>query len=134
MRHAINLQCLPAPPFTYSHLTRCGPHYYFSGMLALDRSTGALVGATEGDQMTQILDNLQLAMAELELKLEHLAVVRIFTTGMDRFAEINQAWDRVFKGSGVPPPARTSIGVAALPLKALVEIECTFYRPEQDAQ
>jgi 2-iminobutanoate/2-iminopropanoate deaminase len=130
MRHAIILKCLPPPPFTYSHLTRCGPHYYFSGMLALDRSSGVLVDSGVGGQMTQILENLQLAMAELELDFEHLALTRIFTTEMDRFAEINQAWDKVFNAAGTAPPARTSIGVSALPLKALVEIECTFYKPE----
>lgn len=130
MRHAILLKCLPPPPFTYSHLTRCGPHYYFSGMLALEPGSGALVGTSPGEQMSRILENLQLAMAELGLDFEHLAITRIFTTEMDRFAEINQAWDQVFKSAGAAPPARTSIGVSALPLKALVEIECTFYRPD----
>ena len=37
------------------------------------------------------------------------------------FPHVNRAWEAAF--ADVPPPARTSIGVAALPLAALVEID-----------
>jgi len=40
---------------------------------------------------------------------------------------INQAWEEVFT-EDVVPPARSAIGVAALPLNALVEIEFAFYK------
>ena len=45
------------------------------------------------------------------------------------FSEINKAWEEVFV-AGVEPPARTSVGVAALPLGATVEIEFSFYRED----
>lgn len=128
MRKALISKNLPKPAFKYSHLTQVGPHYYMSGLLAQDRQTGALIGETPGEQAATILENVQVLMGEFALGFEHLAIARIFTTQMDKFAEINAAWEKIFNHISVPPPARTSIGVAALPLGAKVEIEFTFYK------
>lgn len=128
MRQAIISTRLAKPAFKYSHLVKAGPHYYFSGLLAQDRQSGALVGDTVGAQADKILENAQVLMQEFGLGFEHLAIARIFTTQMDKFGEINAAWEKVFNGISASPPARTSIGVAALPLKAAVEIEFTFYK------
>jgi 2-iminobutanoate/2-iminopropanoate deaminase len=128
MRKALISQNLPKPAFKYSHLTQVGAHYYMSGLLAQDRQTGALCGETPGEQAVRILENVQVLMAEFALGFEHLAMARIFTTEMDKFAEINAAWEAIFNHIAEVPPARTSIGVAALPLGAKVEIEFTFYK------
>lgn len=128
MRQALLSTHLAKPAFKYSHLVKAGPHYYFSGLLAQDRQSGALAGETVGAQAEKILENAQVLMQEFGLDFEHLAIARIFTTQMDKFGEVNAAWEKVFSRIGAAPPARTSIGVAALPLKALVEIEFTFYK------
>ena len=128
MRKALISTNLAKPAFKYSHLVKAGPNFYFSGLLAQDRQTGALVGDTVGAQADKILENAQVLMREFGLGFEDLAIARIFTTQMDKFGEINAAWEKVFNSISAAPPARTSIGVAALPLKALVEIEFTFYK------
>ena len=128
MRITRNSQNLPKPAFKYSHLSQVGPHYYMSGLLAQDRQTGALTGETAGEEASKILENVQVMMAEFDLGFEHLAMARIFTTRMDKFAEINAAWEKIFNHISEAPPARTSVGVAALPLGAMVEIEFTFYK------
>jgi 2-iminobutanoate/2-iminopropanoate deaminase len=128
MRQALISTQLAKPAFKYSHLVKVGPHYYFSGLLAQDRHSGALVGATPGEQADKILENIQVLMQEFELGFEHLAIAHIFTTRLDLFSEINAAWEKVFTNISAEPPARTSLGVAALPLNALVEIEFTFYK------
>jgi 2-iminobutanoate/2-iminopropanoate deaminase len=130
MRKAIISANLAQPAFKYSHLVKAGPHYYFSGLLAQDRQSGTLIGDGVGAQAEKILENAQVLMKEFGLDFEHLAIARIFTTQMDQFSEINAAWEKVFNSIGAAPPARTSLGVAALPLKALVEIEFTFYRED----
>jgi 2-iminobutanoate/2-iminopropanoate deaminase len=128
MRQAILSKHLAKPAFKYSHVVKVGPHYYMSGLLAQDRQTGALVGDTVGEQAAKILENVQVLMQEFGLGFEHLAIARIFTPEMDKFAEINAAWEQVFNDIPHAPPARTSIGVASLPLKGRVEIEFTFYK------
>lgn len=128
MRQAYLSKKLSKPAFKYSHVVKAGPTYYFSGMLAQDRESGALVGNSVGEQADKILENVQVLMKEFNLKFDHLAIARIYTTDMARFADINVAWEKVFNNIKAAPPARTSLGVAALPLNALVEIEFTFHK------
>ena len=128
MRQATLSKNLSKPAFKYSHVVQVGPHYYLSGLLAQDRQSGALVGDTVGEQAAKILENLQVLMQEYGLGFEHLAMARIFTPHMDKFAEINAAWEQVFNNTEHAPPARTSVGVASLPLGGKVEIEFTFYK------
>jgi 2-iminobutanoate/2-iminopropanoate deaminase len=128
MRRALISTRLVKPAFRYSHVVNAGPHWYFSGLLAQDRESGALVGQTAGEQAARILENLQVLMDEFNLGFGDLAMARIFTTEMQNFSQINAAWEAVFDSTDEAPPARTSIGVAALPLNALVEMEFTFYR------
>lgn len=127
MRQASLSKNLAKPAFKYSHVVKVGPHYYFSGLLAQDRQTGVLVGDTVGEQAAKILENVQVLMQEYSLGFEHLAIARIFTPFMDKFSEINASWEQVFNNIPHAPPARTSVGVASLPLNGKVEIEFTFY-------
>ena len=96
MRQASLSKNLAKPAFKYSHVVKVGPHYYFSGLLAQDRQTGVLVGDTVGEQAAKILENAQVLMQEYGLGFEHLAIARIFTPFMDKFSEINAAWEQVF--------------------------------------
>ncbi len=129
MPEALECPSLTPPKMRYSQVVKAGPHYYCSGMVALDSSTGQLSGKGPGEETAVILANLMLLMEDLGLSLDDLVQARIFTTRFDRFAEINQAWERVFTAGRVPP-ARTSVGVADLPLGASVEIDFTFYREQ----
>ncbi len=56
--------------------------------------------------------------------LRQLLVARIYCSDFADFAEINRAWEAFFEG--VEPPARTTVGVNALPLDAKVEMEFQF--------
>ena len=123
-------KALVPPKFRYSQLVKAGPHYYCSGLIALDNDTGKLVEGGVGPETEKILENLQLLMAEFSLHWKHLAFARVFTTDFSRFGEFNTAWEALFNGLDVPPPARTSVGVSALPLGASIEIEFTFYREQ----
>jgi 2-iminobutanoate/2-iminopropanoate deaminase len=117
---------LYAPKFRYSPCVKAGPFYMVSGMIALDPASGQLVPGGVYGEARQILHLLQLGLPDWGLGLEHLVVARIYTTRMDQFAEINRAWEEVF--AAVEPPARTSIGVASLPLGATVEMEFQLYK------
>jgi len=128
MRRTLLSERLVKPAFRYSHLVNVGPHWYLSGLLAQDRKSGALLGNNVGAQAEKILENLQVLMDEFGLGFEHLAMARIFTTEMQNFSQINAAWEKLFDSIEHLPPARTSVGVAALPLNAAVEMEFTIYR------
>ncbi len=121
---------LIAPKFKYSQLVKAGPHYYCSGLIALDNESGKLVSGGVGKETEVILANLQLLMEEFNLIWAHLAFARVFTSDFENFSEFNTAWEQVFNNLKVSPPARSSVGVSALPLNAAIEIEFTFYKED----
>ena len=118
------------PKFKYSQLVKAGSHYYCSGLIALDNESGELVSGGIGKETEKILENLQILAHEFDLTWEHLAFARVFTSDFDNFSEFNTAWETLFNSLDTPPPARSSLGVSALPLNASIEIEFTFYRED----
>ncbi len=126
MIHALASDVLPKPRFRYSPVIQAGPWVLFSGMIALDAVSGKLAAGGPGVETAKILANLSAALPGLGLGLADLASARIFTTQFDEFPAINAAWE-AWLGPTARAPVRTSIGVAALPIGASVEIEFTFY-------
>jgi 2-iminobutanoate/2-iminopropanoate deaminase len=56
-----------------------------------------------------------------------VARTTIFLTDLGNFGAVNALYEGAI---GTHRPARTTIGVAALPAAALVEIECWVYLPD----
>ena len=129
MIQALSSPRLPKPRFLYSPVIRAGDWVLFSGMSALDPATGKLEPGGPGAETARILSNLLAALADFGLTPADLASARIFTTRWDEFPAINVAWEKALAGSSTPP-ARTSVGVVALPLDATVEIEFAFYKEQ----
>jgi len=127
MIEALSSKNLPAPRFRYSPLVKAGPFYKTAGMIALDKDTGQLETGGTGAETAKILDNLKNALPDFGLSLADLMSATIYATKFDEFPAINAAWEAVFTPD-VQAPARTSIGVQALPLGATVEIEFMFYK------
>lgn len=127
MRRTLQSSAIPAPRFHYSPCVAIGATYQVSGMIALDPATGQLVAGGPGAETDRILENLKRALPDYGLTLDELLIARIYTTRLDAFAEINAAWEALF-AHGLVPPARTSVGVSALPLGASVEIEFSFVK------
>lgn len=127
MIRALAPAALPRPRFRYSPAVQAGPWTVFSGMIALDVDSGLLASGGAGAEAAKILANLSAALPGLGLTVEDLVSVRIFTTRFEEFPAINAAWE-AWLADAARVPARTSVGVAALPLGASVEIEFVFYR------
>jgi 2-iminobutanoate/2-iminopropanoate deaminase len=104
----------------YSHAVRSGGVLYCSGQVPLDPATGKLVGGSVGDQTRRCLENLRLVCQAAGAELSDAVRLGIYVTDMGTFPEVNEAYGSFF-GDG--PPARSTIGVAALPLGAAVEID-----------
>lgn len=129
MRELLTSARIPAPKFRYTPCVRSGTLGFVSGMVALDPATGAMVEGGVGVQTQRIFDNLALALPDYGFTLDQLGMAYVYTTRFEQFGEFNEVWERQF--ADVAPPARTSIGVSALPLGALIEIEFVFVRDRQ---
>jgi len=115
----------PAQPVgPYTPVVRAGDWVIVSGQLGLEN--GALVPGGVAAQTAQAVKNLQARLKEMGLTLEDVAKTMCFLTDMDTFATFNAAY---VQGFGDARPARSTIGVAALPFGGAVEIEAWAYKP-----
>lgn len=115
---------LAAPRFAYSPCVRQGGLGWVSGMVAQDPASGRLIEGGVAAQARRIFDNLALALPDYGFDWAELALVRVYLCDFSAFAEFNQVWEETLRDR--PWPARTSLGVTALPLGAAIEIEFMF--------
>lgn len=109
----------------YSHAIDDGNHVFLSGQTPIDPTTGKLHTGDVGAQTQQCFDNLFDVLAAAGLGPADVVQVRVYLTDMDDFAAMNAAYAERFEE---PFPARTTIGVASLPLGAIVEIDLVATR------
>src|SRR5262245_36247126 len=103
----------------YSHAVAAAGLLFLSGQTPIDPSTGRLVTGSIGEQTAQCLKNLFAVLRAANLTPDDVVNVQVYLTDMRDFAAMNEVYARHF---AAPHPARTTIGVASLPLGANVEI------------
>jgi 2-iminobutanoate/2-iminopropanoate deaminase len=119
-RQAFATTAAPAAVGPYSQAVAAGDFLFCSGQVHLEPATGALV---EGDITTQterVLDNLAAVLASAGRTMADVVKMTVFLVDINDFAAMNAVYGRYMPD---PPPARTTIGVVALPKGARVEIE-----------
>jgi len=109
----------------YSHAIDGGGLVFCSGQTPIDPETGELKSGGVEDQTHQCFDNLFAVLANGGLSPANVVKVNVYLTDMEDFSDMNRAYATRFDE---PFPARTTIGVAALPLGARVEIELVAQR------
>jgi len=126
-RETVTAVGAPEAAGPYSHAVRAGGLIFLSGQTPVDPETGKLVEGDIGAQTRRCLDNLGIVAAAAGATLEHDTVrCGIYVTDMATFKDVNAAYGGYF---GDAPPARSTIGVAALPLGADVEIDAILAVP-----
>ena len=128
MTERLNIETDKAPAAIgpYSQAIAHDGVLYCSGAIPLDPA-GEMVG--EGDpaaQARQCLRNLEAIATAAGGKLAEALRVSVYTTRLDEFPAINEAYAEFFAD---PPPARVTIGVASLPKGALVEVDAIIPLP-----
>ena len=104
----------------YSHAVDSGELIFFSGQTPIDTATGLLKEGGIQEQTEQCFVNLLSVLEAAGLTQEDVIKVNVYLTDMGNFKAMNAVYEKQF---GAPFPARTTIGVASLPLGADIEIE-----------
>jgi 2-iminobutanoate/2-iminopropanoate deaminase len=125
-RETVTAQGAPKAAGPYSHAVKAGGVVYLSGQTPLDPETNTLVEGDIGDQARRVLDNLSVVAAAAGAKLQDAVRVAIYVTDISKFKDVNEAYGRYFESD---PPARTTIGVASLPLGAEIEMDAIVALP-----
>ena len=121
-RTAISTAQAPAAIGPYSQAICADGYLFCSGQLGLDPATGDFVAGDVGAQAEQALRNLGAVLEAAGLTFENVVKTTIFLADMADFAAVNGVYGRFVTD---PPPARSTVAVAALPKGGRVEIEAT---------
>ena len=126
-RKTVTASGAPQAVGPYSHAVVSNGLVFCSGQTPLDPETGQLVEGSIGDQTRRCLENLSVVAAAAGAQLSDAVRMGIYVTDIGVFKDVNEAYGAYFKSD---PPARSTIGVAALPLGAEVEIDMVLALPD----
>ena len=104
----------------YSQATKAGNIIYTSGQVALDPTSGELVGGDFAAQARRVFDNLRAVLHAAGADFRHVTKATVFLTDLANFQTLNAMYAEVF---GDHKPARTTVQVAGLPKGAALEID-----------
>jgi 2-iminobutanoate/2-iminopropanoate deaminase len=117
-----------APRGPYSPAVRAGGFIYISGQIPIDPVTNQTVLGDIKSETRQVLSNIQRILEGCGATMADVVRCGVFLTDVKDFAAMNEVYTEFF---GDAKPARTTIGVASLPLPgAKVEIDAVAYKPE----
>jgi 2-iminobutanoate/2-iminopropanoate deaminase len=129
-RRAVETEDAPAPIGPYSQALVADGVLYCSGQVPLDPKTGELVDGGIGEQARRCLQSLAAICEASGSRLEDAARITIYLTEMEDFPAVNEVYAEFFSE---PYPVRSTVGVAALPKGAMVEMDATVLLGEGTA-
>lgn len=127
IRHQIAGAPRAVAPF--SHAVEADGFIFVTGQMPTDPAApDAPLPAGVEAQTRRVFENLKIVLGGLGLGLEHVVMARIYLTEFKRdYAALNAIWPSFFAPGQLP--ARTTVGVTALAVDALVEIDLVAKRP-----
>ena len=119
----------PRPVAPFSHAVESDGWVILTGQMPTDPGApDAPLPAGIEAQTIRVMQNLALILGEMGLDLSHLVQCRCFLTEFERdYAAFNATYETFFPENR--RPARTTVGVTALAVGALVEIDGIARRP-----
>ncbi len=115
----------PAPRGPYSLAVKAGDYVFVSGQVGVDGATGQLPPGGVGPETRQTLLNIQRILESAGASLAQVVRCGVFLADIADFQAMNEVYAEFF---GDARPARTTVQVVAMPLKAAkVEIDAVAY-------
>ena len=120
MRQAVSAPNAAKPIGPYSPAIRAGNLLFISGQVGFDPATGGLTDGDISAQTDQVMRNIGALLEAAGTDFAHVVRTTVFLADMGEFAAMNAVYARYVVD---PPPARSTVQVAALPRNARVEID-----------
>ncbi len=118
-KEIINTDLAPRAIGPYSQAVKAGNLLFTSGQLPINPVTGEVSGDIKA-QTRQVLENLRAIIEAAGGSLADVIKATVFITDLAGFAAMNEVYAKYFT---TKPPARSTVEVAGLAKKAMVEIE-----------
>jgi 2-iminobutanoate/2-iminopropanoate deaminase len=117
---AITSPELTPPVGPFSQAIKVDGLLFLSGQVGQDPTTGKLTSGGVVAETEQVFSNAAAVLRAAAMGFDDVISVRVFLTRIEDYQAVNAIYARHFTE---PFPARTAVGVAALPLGACVEID-----------
>ena len=125
-KKAIETKSAPFPVGPYNQAILAGEWLYCSGQIALDPSTGLLVGNGDIEAEThQVLKNLLAVLNAAGAGPSNVIRTTIYLVNLADFNKVNTIYSEFFQ-NGISP-SRACVEVKALPKSSLIEIDCVAW-------
>ena len=119
----IETNSAPKPVGPYNQAVLVENWLYCSGQIALDPSTGVMIGNGNIEEETrQVLKNLMAVVQAAGGESSNVIRTTIYLTDLNDFAKVNAIYAETFGGSA--SPARACVEVSNLPKGGKIEIDC----------
>ena len=105
----------------YSDAVRAGDLLFLAGTVGAAPGTRQVVPGGIEAETRQALANIKTNLEAHGSSVDRVVKCTVFLTEIGDFEAMNKVYRDFFTG---PKPARTTVGVAALPLGARIEIDC----------
>jgi len=115
VRHALSEDNVP-----YSKAVIANGLIYASGQLGINLQTKLLQPDLES-QTKQIMDNIKILLKQNNSDIQRIIKVNIYLKDISQLQRVNEIYTSYLSER---KPARTSVQINALPLGALIEIDC----------
>jgi 2-iminobutanoate/2-iminopropanoate deaminase len=118
-KRIIRTEEAPKPIGPYSQATVANGFVYAAGQAGVDPATGKLVAGGVAAQTRQTFENIGSILEAAGCSLADVVSNTVYLADLGDFSAMNQVYAGLFPDN---PPARTTVGVASLPMGAAVEI------------
>jgi 2-iminobutanoate/2-iminopropanoate deaminase len=119
----------PRPVAPFSHAVEAEGWIFVTGQMPTDPAApDAPLPEGAAAQTRRVIANLEIVLQGVGLGLENVTMARLYLTHFERdYGAVNEVWAAAFEPGKLP--ARTTVGVTALAVGALVEIDLVARRP-----
>ncbi len=119
-REVIRTEKAPRAIGPYEQAIKFNGLLFTSGQIAIDPATGKLLEGEVSVQTRRVLENLKAVLEAGGSSLDRVIKATVYLTDLSTFSKMNEIYAEYL---GHVKPARSTVGVATLPLGASVEID-----------
>lgn len=121
MKYQIHIKDVKAPSVPTSRGTTAGRLVFASGQIAVDENDDTrLIEGGFSEQVNHVLDLIERVLDEVDCSLTDVAQATVYLTDLANMPALDEIWEERFVR---PMPTRSVVGVNALPLGALVQMD-----------
>jgi len=125
MKKIIKTKKAPEAIGPYSQAVSVNGFLFTAGQIGIDPSNGQLVEGGAEKEIERVMQNLDAILDAEGLDKTNITKLTVYVTDLSNFNIVNNAFKNYF--GNIDFPARSTVEVSALPLGAMVEVDCIAF-------